>query len=225
MAVLLGCKLPDGEAAAVSAQAPVSNTTQVATVEPEAVNFPPVIEDEPAAPTQELPPVVGEKTTEPDTNFPPVEEASADPAPAQLPPVVSESGEGSGRGSASTPPVVLSSAGVPDESFEDPTDPVSEVRAAIEEKLETFKEEAKERVKEAIILKAEEAKERVKEKIKHKIEEAIEHHNDKATTAFRHAAEPSLRRAAKNAIKRIVNEHRSHGGGGLLSKLAQLRHR
>lgn len=227
MAVLLGCNLPD-DAAAATAQAPASETTQVATAEPDVTKFPPVIADEPAAPADEFPPVVSEKTTaESDPNFPPVEEASTDPAPAQLPPVVSESSEGSGGGSRSAPPVVVSSAAMPDESIEDPTDPLSEVRAAIEEKLEVFKEEAKESVKDAIILKAEEVGERVKEKIKDKIEEAIEHHNGNATTpatAFRHAAEPSLRRAAKDALKRMVNEHRHHEGGGLLSKLAQLRH-
>jgi hypothetical protein len=223
MAVLLGCKLPDGDAAAASAQAP----TQVATAESEAPSFPPVITDEPAAPAQEFPPVA-EETTAAETNFPPVEQASTDPAPTQSPPVVSESSEGSGSSGGSNPPVVLSSSGMPDESFEDPTDPASEVRAAIEEKLAILKEEAKERVKEAIILKAEEVKERVKEKIKQKIEEAIEHHNGNAATpatTFRRAAETGLRRAAKDAVKRIVSEHRNHGGGGLLSKLSQLRHR
>ena len=221
MAVLLGCQMPEG-------------SDQVATLGADETQFPPIVADEPAsteAPAvaeQAFPPVVDEPaSTETQTSFPPVEEASTEPAAADLPPVVSESSGSSGRvssgrksrGSSSEasdlPPVVASSTEDPDETVEDPADPV---RAAIEEKLITLKEEAKARITDAILTKAEEVKERVKEKIKHKIDDAIAHHNQHNDGA------PTLRRAAKDAVKRVLSE-RHHRGGGLLSKLAQLRRR
>jgi hypothetical protein len=224
MAVLLGCQIPE-------------SGDQVAATEPGDTQFPPVVADEPAPSNVEFPPVVNEPAaSETETNVPPVEEASAEPASEDFPPVAAESSSGSGSasrsdsggGSSSFPPVLTSSADIPDEGFEDPADPV---RAAIEEKLTIFKEEVKARVeeavimkaeevkarvKDAVIMKAEEVKERVKEKIKHKIEDAIaQHHNNDGA--------PTLRRAAKDAVKRMISER--HHGGSILSKLSQLRRR
>lgn len=210
MAEQLGCEIPQS-----ADQVAATGDTQ----------FPPVIADDPASSKEEFPPIVDEPvTSEVQPSFPPVVEASAAPAPADFPPVVSESSASSGSsrgsrgsrgGSSGFPPVETSSTEIPDESFEDPADPV---RAAIEEKLIIFKEEAKARVKDAIIMKAEEVKERVKEKIKQKIEDAVthnHHHNDGA---------PTLRRAAKNAVKQMLSE-RHRRGGSLLGKVAQLRRR
>lgn len=200
MAVLLGCEIPQS-----SDQVAAADDTQ----------FPPIVTDDPAPSNVEFPPVVDEPAAS--ETQPPVEEASAEPVPEDFPPVAAESSSSSGRasrgGSESFPPVLTSSADLPDESFEDPADPV---RAAVEEKLIILKEEVKARVKDAVIMKAEEVKERVKEKIKHKIEDAIahRHQNDGA---------PTLRRAAKDAVKRMISER--HHGGGILSKLAQLRRR
>jgi hypothetical protein len=204
MAVLLGCEIPQS-----SDQVAAADDTQ----------FPPIVTDEPAPSNVEFPPVVNEPAAS--ETQPPVEEASAEPVPEDFPPVAAESSSSSGRASRggsggsseSFPPVLTSSADIPDESFEDPADPV---RAAIEEKLVILKEEVKARVEDAIVMKAEEVKERVKEKIKHKIEDAIAQHQHKDGA-------PTLRRAAKDAVKRMISEHRH--GGGLLSKIAQLRRR
>lgn len=202
MAVLLGCEIPQS-----SDQVASADETQL----------PPIIADEPASLKEEFPPVVDETAaSETQTSFPPVEQANAEPTSADVPPVVSDSSESSDRGSggsSSLPPVVTSSTELPDESFEDPADPI---RSAVEEKLSILKEETKARVKDAIVMKAEEVKERIKEKIKHKIEDAVAHHRDDEGT-------PMLRRAAKDAVKGMISKRQR--GDGLLSKLAQIRRR
>jgi hypothetical protein len=196
-AIELGCDVPsEGE------------PSSIASAEPE---FPPVVMNQAEAPMEpvaqaeapadEFPPVVASapvKTAQ--SEFPPVQQATAEPESAP----------------ASFPPVETASTGsVEDDAFADE----GPVRTAIREKLEEFKEEARARVQEAISLKAEEVKERVKEKIKHKLEEVIVRHRDHDD------GEHSFRSKAKNAVKRMISEHRHHGGGGLLNKLAQLRRR
>jgi hypothetical protein len=228
LAITQGCEIPGDEVAAAASPAPL----QAAAVETDPADFPPVVDDVPAAPAQDFPPVVDEASAPPKTEFPPVDEAANDPAPAKLPPVVSEAdpkpsntggdfppvvSSPSGGSSGNFPPVDSSSAGTGAIGMEDETDPGSEVREAIKEKLFILKETAKQRVKDAIILKAEEAKERVKEKIKDKIEAAIERRNGGGSPA------PTLRGGAKDAIKRAIVER--HRGGGLMSRLSQLRRR
>ncbi len=226
-AVSIGCKIP-----ATNEVVAAADTTE----------FPPVVTNEPAPSTTEFPPVVTEtEKTEPAPSFPPVEQASNEPAPASFPPVEtgstsgsgSSSSSGSGGGSSSFPPVEESTAGM-EESFEED----QPIRAAIKEKLLTIKEEVKEevkaRIRDAIVLKSEEVKarirdelaikseevkERVKEKIKRKLEDVISHHKNNDDNA------PTLRRKAKDAVKRLISEHRHNGGGGLMNKLAQLRRR
>ena len=213
LAITQGCEIPGDEAASGTSPAPV----QVAAVEADPADFPPVVDDVPAAPAQDFPPVVDEASAQPKAEFPPVEEAANDPAPAQLPPVVSEADPTPSNSGGGFPPVFSHSGGTGDAGMEDQTDPGSEVREAIKEELLILKESAKQRVKEAIILKAEEAKERIKQKIKDKIVAAIEHRNDGGSPA------PTLRSAAKDAVKRAIVER--HRGGGLMSKLSQLRRR
>lgn len=226
MAVLLGCEMPDGESAAVTDVAP----TKVAVAQPDEISFPPVEGEEPTAPAAEFPPVEDAPSSAESTpSFPPVEQASTDPEPAEMPPVVDEPSHGSGgssQGSSSSFPETAEIE--PDVSFEEPSGPLAEVRAAIEEKLATMKEEAKVRVKEAIREKAEEVKERVKEKIRHKIENAISQHKDNAENpgkSFRSKVEKRFKTAAKDAVKKLVKAHHGDKGGSLLNKLAQLRRR
>jgi hypothetical protein len=217
LAITQGCEIPGDDAAAAASPAPL----QVAAIEADPADFPPVVDDVPIAPEQEFPPVIDEASTPAapaSTQFPPVEEASAEPV--QLPPVVNEADDTPSSSGGGSPPVVSSSGGtgdMGDVGMEDETDPGSEVREAIKEKLFILKETAKQRVKDAIILKAEEAKERVKEKIKDKIEAAIERRNGGGSPA------PTLRGGAKDAIKRAIVER--HRGGGLMSRLSQLRRR
>lgn len=233
LATMAGCKLPEDKAAAaeVSTQPPLGLVDelsqapqQVASVESESTNFPPVVEDAPVAEEQEFPPVVEEASTPSapaSTEMPPVEEASAEPA--QFPPVVKETDGAPSSSGGGLPPVVSGSGGMGDVGMEDPADPT--LREAIKEKLVILKEAAKERVREAIILKTEEVKEHVKQKIKNKIEAAIEQHSggDAGPAAtLRRTAAPSLRRAAKDVIKRAIVERHQ---GGLMSKLSQLRRR
>lgn len=222
MAELLGCQIPDGSSAAVTAK---SAPTKLAAAEPDEVSFPPVESEEPAAPAAEFPPVVdAPESAESAPSFPPVEQASTDPEPAEMPPVADEPSHGSsGGGSSSSFPETAEIE--PETSVEETSGPLSEVRTAIEEKLAEMKEEAKERVKEAIREKAEEVKERVKEKIRNKIEDAIAKHNDKTENfgkSFRNKVETRLKTAAKDAVKKLVKEHHSDKGG-LLRKLAELR--
>jgi hypothetical protein len=225
MAELLGCEMPDGESAAGTDAA----STKVAVAQLDEVSFPPVEGEEPTAPATEFPPVAdAPESAESTPNFPPVEQASTEPEPAELPPVVDEpshGSSGSSHGSSSSFPETAEIE--PDVSFEEPSGPLAEVRAAIEEKLATMKEEAKARVKEAIREKAEEVKERVKEKIRHKVEDAIFRHKDNAENpdkTFRSKVEKRLKTAAKDAVKKLGKGH--HGEkGGLLHKLAQLRRR
>lgn len=230
LAMMQGCKIPEDETATaeVSTQPPSGLVDeapqQVASVESESTNFPPVVEDAPVAEEQAFPPVVEEASTPSapvSTEMPPVEEASAEPA--QFPPVVKETDGAPSSSGGSPPPVVSGSDGLGDVGMEEPADPT--LREAIEEELVILKEAAKERVREAIILKTEEVKEHVKQKIKNKIEAAIEQHNggDAGPAAtLRRTAAPSLRRAAKDVIKRAIIERHQ---GGLMSKLSQLRRR
>ena len=213
LAITQGCTIPGDEVATATTSAPL----QVAAIEADPADFPPVVDDVPAAPAQDFPPVVDEASAPAKAEFPPVDEAANDPAPAELPPVVSEAHPTPSKSGSDFPPVESNSGGTGEAGMEDQTDPGSEVREAIKEELFILKESAKQRVKEAIILKAEEAKERVKQKIKDKIEAAIERRNGGGSPA------PTLRSTAKDAIKRAIVER--HRGGGLMSKLAQLRRR
>lgn len=229
MAVLLGCPIPGDDTAAVTTAAPA----KLAAAQTDEVSFPPVETEEPAAPATEFPPVIdAPESAESTPSLPPVEQASTDPEPAEMPPVVDEpshGSSGSSGGSSSSFPETAEFE--PDSGFEESTDPLAEVRAAIEEKVAEMKEEAKARVKEAILAKAEEVKERVKErvkeKIRHKIEDAIFPRNDNAGNpgmTFRSTVERRFKAAAKDAVKKLVKEH--HGkdkGSSLLDKLAQFR--
>ncbi len=247
LAIAQGCKIPGDEAAATTVPAP----QQVAAVEADVTDFPPVVDDVPAAPAQDFPPVVDETSGQPEAELPPVEtsktETETAPAPVELPPVVSEAEPKPSN--PDFPPVESSSGGMGEVGMQEQIDPASEVRQAIKEKLLILKEEAKQRVKDAIILKAEEVKERVKQKIKDKIEAAIEGDNgdDAQVPTLRRAAkdtfkqkikdkleatierrnggdaQPTLRRSAKDAIKRAIVER--HSGSGLMNKLSQLRRR
>ncbi|MEI9899947.1 MAG: hypothetical protein WDN31_07125 [Hyphomicrobium sp.] len=211
-AIAIGCEVPPDNA---------GQTSSTGNVE-----FPPVVTAEATPPAAEFPPVVtGPSSSSSETDFPPVEQASAEPAPADFPPVTSSSSKGTGGGSSGFPPVDASSDDAndfppvemgsvgTDDGFEEEEHPI---RAAIKEKLIELKEEAKARVRDAIVLKGEEIKERVKEKIKNKIEDVIARHQGNN--------QPTLRRAAKDAVKRMISERRQHGGG-LMNKLAQLRRR
>lgn len=215
MAELLGCQIPDEASASTGASA------QTASTEVQDTQFPPVVVDDAPSATA-FPPVVTDQasTQQADSGFPPVIGASNEQQKTDFPPVVSSEGSRSGKtsrhtssNSASFPPVVASADPEPESSFDEPAD---QVRAAIEEKIEIFKEEARARVSDAIAEKADEVKDRIKEKIKHKIGDALNHHHHEDGTQ-------TLRHAAKNAVKRMLSEHRH--GEGLLGKLAGLRRR
>jgi hypothetical protein len=228
MAVLLGCEIPDGENASVTDVAPA----KVAAAQTDEFGFPPVESEEPTAPATEFPPIVdAPESAESTPSLPPVEQASTDPEAAELPPVIDEpshTSSGSSQGSSSSFPETAEIE--PDVSFEEPSGPLAEVRTAIEEKIAEMKEEAKARVKEAILAKAEEVKERVKErvkeKIRRKIEDAIFPRKDNPENpgkSLRSKVEKRLKTAAKDAVKKLVKGHGDKGG--LLDKLAQLRRR
>jgi len=218
-AISIGCALPQNELEAAAAT--------------EDNEFPPVVGDNAAAAAQTFPPVVSDAApvstaSAAQPEFPPVVEASADPQPASAPPVVTGSSGTGGRkhashSSDSFPPVITASADETEPDADETAEPDS-LRAAIEEKLTTFKAEAKERVREAIIEKAEEVKERLKEKIQEKLDHKLGNANFHKRD--RDHGGSTLRHAAKTAVKRMISEHRhGGGGGGLLHKLAQLRRR
>lgn len=220
MAEQLGCQIPG---------ATRSTPAKLAAAQTDEVSFPPVEGDEPAVQATQFPPTADTpKSSESTVSFPPVEQASADPEPAEMPPVAEEPSHGSSGGSRATSSTFPSTAEAePDTGIEDPSDPVSEIRTAIEEKLADMKAEAKAHIEDAVLEKADEVKERVKDKIRHKLEDVISHHNDNGDNpgnGFRHKVEARLHGAAKDAFKKLVKEHHSHDhGGGLLHKLAQLR--
>ena len=77
LAIAQGCAIPGDEAANTASPAPL----QVAAVEADPVDFPPVVDEVPAAPAQDFPPVVDEASAQPKAEFPPVDEAANDPRP------------------------------------------------------------------------------------------------------------------------------------------------